>query len=107
MDVLITILVIAVPLGLIFLFFGREAHVAKRDYATLLRLEGDPKIECPHCHKSGCVTTTKVNEKTGIDGGKATAAILTEGVSLLATGLSNQRVKTEATCSHCHSVWRF
>ncbi len=107
MEMLIGVVIIGVPLLLIFLYFGGEAETAKRDYATLLRLEGDPKIVCPHCHRAGGVTTKKVMENTGIDGGKATAAILTEGVSLLATGLSNQRERTEATCSNCHSTWRF
>jgi hypothetical protein len=106
MDLLITLAIIAVPFALI-LYFGRQMESDKRDYATFLRLEGDPKIVCPHCHSAGGVTTKRVIEKTGIDGGKATAAILTEGVSLLATGLSGKRERTEATCSNCHTVWRF
>src|SRR5262245_62922855 len=42
---------------------------------------------CPHCQAKGTVHTQPVRCKKGISGGKATAAILTGGVSILATGL--------------------
>ena len=62
---------------------------------------------CPHCHQRGGVRTRRVVRKAGIDGGKATAALLTDGWSLLATGLSREETVTEAKCSHCHSTWHF
>ena len=71
------------------------------------RKAGEHKIVCPQCQERGFVTTAKVTEKAGIHGGKATAAILTGGVSMLATGLSNELGKTQATCSNCGSTWRF
>lgn len=107
MEAFVAALMIGVLFFLIIWYFGREAEEAKRGYASLLRAEGDPKIVCPHCHQSGCVTTRKIVEKSGIDGGKATAAVLTGGLSLVATGLSGNQERTEATCSNCHTVWRF
>jgi hypothetical protein len=106
-ELLIPTLIIAGPLVFLWWTLGRPAEQEKRNYALMLLQEGDAKIVCPHCHGSGCVTTRKVLEKAGIDGGKTTAALLTGGVTLLAMGLSAQRERTEATCSHCHSVWRF
>ena len=62
---------------------------------------------CPHCHTKGSVTTQRLKQKVGISGGKATAGILTCGISLLGTGLSRKQWVTEAHCSNCGNVWRF
>ena len=62
---------------------------------------------CPHCQTKGSVRTKAVNAKSGISGGKATAALLTGGVSLLATGLSRSEIVTQAHCDKCGSDWRF
>lgn len=62
---------------------------------------------CPHCQSRGTVRTRKVKQKKGISGGKATAAVLTQGMSLLATGLSRKENVTEARCRNCGSVWYF
>jgi hypothetical protein len=48
-----------------------------------------------------------VSRKAGISGGKATGAILTGGLSLLATGLSRKERLTEAHCDNCGSTWTF
>lgn len=64
-------------------------------------------LVCPHCQTQGYVTTTPVKVKTGISGGKATAALLTGGVSLLAVGLSRKQAVTSAKCSNCGSTWSF
>jgi hypothetical protein len=64
-------------------------------------------LVCPHCQSQGTVHTKPVDQKKGIHGGKATAGILTGGVSLLATGLSRKERLTEAHCTHCGSTWRF
>lgn len=71
------------------------------------RRQRDKRIICPHCQTKGQVTTAAVTVNVGISGGKATAAILTGGVSMLATGLSNRQAMTKATCSNCGSVWHF
>jgi hypothetical protein len=45
--------------------------------------------------------------KQGISGGKATGAVLTMGVSMLATGLSRKQKVTKANCKNCASEWVF
>jgi len=62
---------------------------------------------CPHCSVRGEVRTKRAQVKKGISGGKASGAILTGGVSLLATGLSRKEAMTAAHCGNCHSGWMF
>jgi hypothetical protein len=62
---------------------------------------------CPHCAGRNCVRTMNVKRKVGVSGGKATAALLTGGVSLLAVGLSRKEKMTQAHCSNCNSTWSF
>ncbi|MDY0088578.1 MAG: hypothetical protein RBS78_08545 [Coriobacteriia bacterium] len=62
---------------------------------------------CPHCQSKGTVTTKEVKRKKGVSGGKATAAVLTGGWSILATGLSRKESMTEAHCRKCGSTWHF
>lgn len=65
------------------------------------------RMICPHCGGRGGVRTQPVKVKTGISGTKATAAILTSGWSLLATGLSQKENMTQAWCNNCGARWRF
>ena len=65
------------------------------------------QLICPHCQQKGGVHTKSIQAKKGISGGKATGAVLTGGVSLLATGLSRKEQSTEAFCSNCKSTWHF
>jgi hypothetical protein len=67
----------------------------------------NPEIICPHCHRRGGVTTAQVKRKKGISGAKATAAILTGGISILGTGLSRKEVETKAHCKFCGSTWHY
>lgn len=69
--------------------------------------EKNPAMVCPHCQKSNCVRTKFVSRKKGISGGKATGAILTGGISLLATGLSRSEYDTQAHCDSCRNTWYF
>jgi len=62
---------------------------------------------CPHCQTKGRVLTKAVTQKKGISGGKATGALLTGGISLVATGLSRKEVSTQAHCLTCGSTWHF
>jgi hypothetical protein len=62
---------------------------------------------CPHCSARGRIRTKEVVNKRGVSGGKATAALLTGGISLLATGLSRKEEGTEAHCECCTSTWTF
>jgi hypothetical protein len=66
-----------------------------------------PAMVCPHCKQKGSVHTKKVTHKAGVSGGKATAAVLTGGASLLAVGLSRKQDLTEAHCTNCNSTWHF
>lgn len=67
----------------------------------------NPQMVCPHCQTKGSVSTEKAKVKQGISGGKATGAVLTMGVSMLATGLSCKQKVTKARCRTCGSEWVF
>jgi len=62
---------------------------------------------CPHCQTKGVVRTKKIKQKQGISGGKATAALLTGGASLVLVGLSKKTDVTQAECENCHCQWLF
>jgi len=64
-------------------------------------------LVCPHCHATGNVRAKSVRRKRGISGGKAMGALLTGGVSMLATGLSRKESVTQAYCERCTSTWEF
>lgn len=64
-----------------------------------------PAIVCPHCQTVGQVSTRRYRAKKGISGGKATAAVLTAGLSLFVAGLSRKEDVTEARCGNCQAVW--
>lgn len=68
-----------------------------------------PRAEmiCPHCQAKGTVTVTRVSRKQGISGGKATGALFTGGVSMLATGLSRKQQMNHGSCSNCRVEWDF
>lgn len=87
----------------------RKAVRERREDASLTVAHG-PKnaaMVCPHCATKGFVRTKRITAKKGISGGKATGAILTGGVSLLATGLSRKEAQTQARCDNCSSTWAF
>lgn len=65
------------------------------------------KLICPHCQEKSCVHTKIVKVKKGISGSKATGALLTGGISVLATGLSRKEEQTLANCHNCNSSWSF
>jgi hypothetical protein len=69
--------------------------------------QGQLNMICPHCQTKGTVTTRQVKKKVGVSGGKATAGILTCGLSLFAVGLSRKSQITKATCSNCDSIWYY
>lgn len=62
-------------------------------------------LKCPHCDTVGTVDAREIKTKQGISGGKATGAVLTMGVSMLATGLSRKQKVTEMKCGTCKTVW--
>lgn len=65
------------------------------------------QIVCPYCQKRGAVRVKAVKRKKGVSGGKAAGALLTGGVSMLATGLSRKEKASEARCGNCQTVWHF
>jgi hypothetical protein len=62
---------------------------------------------CPHCQTDGKIRTKHIMQKKGVSGGKATAAVLTGGLSLLAVGLSRKEGTTQAHCDNCNNTWLF
>jgi hypothetical protein len=65
------------------------------------------QLICPHCQNKGFTHTKHVDRKKGVSGGKATAALLTLGFSMLATGLSRKEGCTQAHCIKCNSTWDY
>lgn len=92
-----------IAIAAVLIYFVAMAEKGK----AMVKTTRDAKIICAQCHSAGHVTTSAVSLKKGISGGKATGAILTGGLSLLAVGLSRKEDATEAKCSHCGSVWHF
>lgn len=68
-------------------------------------MKHNSQLVCPLCMKSGNVYTKLVKRKKGLSGGKATAAILTGGISMLGTGLSRKEKQTECYCKNCRSTF--
>jgi len=64
-------------------------------------------MTCPHCNAQGEIRTKQVKLKRGLSGGKATAAVITGGLSVLATGLSRKEGSTQAHCGSCGNTWTF
>jgi hypothetical protein len=85
--------------------------VSEKDPAIPRRLRkympGGERMACPHCQKKGEVFTWPVSVKRGISGGKAAAAILTAGISVLFVGLSRREELTEARRENCEARWKF
>lgn len=67
----------------------------------------NPNIVCSQCNTAGKCRVKPIDKKVGVSGGKATAAILTGGVSLLATGLARKELVSQVTCEHCNCSWQF
>jgi hypothetical protein len=67
----------------------------------------DSNLVCPHCQVKGEVRTLRGKGKKGISGAKATAAVLTMGLSIGAAGLSRKQMMTRAKCGNCGVSWDF
>jgi len=87
----------------------RAARAARRREAEQMVDSGalNSHMVCPHCQTKGSVRTKSIQAKKGISGGKATAALLTAGISVLGTGLSRKESMTQATCTTCNMTWAF
>lgn len=75
----------------------REAQWGRKNAAMI----------CQQCQARGTVRVKSVKRKKGISGGKATAALMTGGLSMLATGLSRKEEWTRAHCENCGNEWDF
>lgn len=86
-----------------------KAQQRRANLANLQKRVGAPSVQivCPHCQTQGSVSTKQVKQKVGVSGGKATAAVLTGGISLLGTGLSRKQQVTQAHCGNCGSTWAY
>lgn len=62
-------------------------------------------IICKSCGLRGNCTAKRVQRKNGIDGTKASAAVLTGGTSILFTGLSERHDSTQIKCRACRAVY--
>lgn len=69
------------------------------------RAHAQAQLVCPHCQTAGMVTSRVVERKKGISGGKATGAVLTGGLSMLATGLSRKELAQNLACGNCGISW--
>ena len=79
---------------------AKQVEANKESYR--LEKERFARLHCRHCNTSGYCTVDTTRVKQGISGGKATAAILTGGFSLLLTGLAKKNEVQIVSCSHCH-----
>lgn len=102
---------VGVGIGLIvagLMFAGLFTGVVKpEDLPQKPKPRTNTAMVCPHCQSKGTVTTERVKMKKGVSGTKATAAVLTGGVSILATGLSRKEALTRAHCTSCGNTWHF
>jgi len=92
----------------IFVILLISAVVFKRVYPAWLTFQAvrpGSKVACPHCGTVGSVRYNHERVNTGISGGKATAAVLTGGTSVLFTGLSGHLRVSTAWCDHCKAQW--
>jgi hypothetical protein len=84
-----------------------KAQMAENERLAIEREWGpvNQYFVCPHCAAKGTVRTKTKEMKAGVSGGKVTGAVLTGGVSLLATGLSRMERRTRCLCERCNIVW--
>lgn len=87
----------------------RERYLLEKQEAQLTAQWGplNPVMVCPHCQVQGKIRTKPIIQKKGISGGKATAAVITGGLSVLATGLSRKENATQVFCGNCNNTWVF
>ena len=108
--------VVLIGLGVLWWFAHMKAAAAgpfaakvEPQEAFLFEKYGElnPAIVCSHCQTKGAVRRKIVVKKAGVSGSKATSAILTAGLSLLAVGLSKKEEVIEAHCANCKTTWHY
>lgn len=115
-DFLFYAAILLIPLGIWLAVEDAKKKARKRKAqsgagipASAIAQWGEPsrQMVCRHCQHKGLVLTKAVSLKKGVSGGKATAAVLTGGASVIATGLSRKEDQTQAHCLNCDSTWNF
>lgn len=81
------------------------AQVARKDAQAAFARRQREALVCPHCQQGGGVSRRTERRKQGISGAKATGAVVTGGISVLATGLSQKRSVTVMECRNCGASW--
>ncbi len=106
---LVVVLVVLLAPVVIYVRGRLDMTPAERQEESTRKQWGDTNsaLVCPHCQTQGQVRTMAVQRKKGISGGKAAGALLTGGVSMLATGLYRKEGAIQAHCDHCNSTWDF
>jgi len=89
--------------------FGERLRLQVQEQARDQRAGGplNAALLCPHCGQAGHVHESPTKVKTGISGSKATAALLTGGLTLLTPGigLSRKARAMARACGNCGSKW--
>ena len=100
--------IIIIGIIIAYLIIGQNMTAAQRQKLTEAEYGvTNTAMYCPHCDAVGKIRTKNVKQKKGVSGGKATAAVLTGGLSLLAVGLSRKEGATQAHCDNCNNTWFF
>jgi len=103
----LVLLFLAVPITLGIWESHRRSEMSPAKRSQLAYGSINSQIVCAHCQTKGKVRTKIIEKDAGISGKKATAAALTGGISLLATGLSRNEKVTQAHCDNCGSTWTY
>ncbi|MFH1351022.1 MAG: hypothetical protein ABII26_08785, partial [Pseudomonadota bacterium] len=82
----------------VFVGFRSWLKESVEDRNIRIYSDRNDKIVRPHCQTKGHTHTKQVTQKKGISGVKATGAVITGGISVLATGLSRKEKLTQAHC---------
>ena len=110
---IIVVILVVIALVPVFMWLKNNADTinakqwAADQEVARIAAEKAKQIVCQHCQTKGFVSVEKLRQKQGISGGKATAAVLTGGISVVATGLSSHEWVTQANCSNCGTQWVF
>jgi methylaspartate ammonia-lyase len=111
-PIVVMFVVLALVFWVVTVELGRRARntvmqAAEHRALAAVRSAQQARIVCQHCQTPGRVKTKPIMVKKGISGGKAAGALLTAGVSVIATGLSRKEATTQASCGNCGSTWQF
>ncbi len=98
-------LFVFITMIIVYIIYFMNSSPEEQD--NMIYGQKNSQMICPHCNKAGYIHTKSVKQKKGVSGAKATGAILTGGISLLATGLSRKESNTQAHCTNCNNTWFF